>query len=496
MAEAAPPAPKPRKPRAKKEKAQAEEAMPEPSAPPASEPPPPPEPPKAKPTEADFSDDTPPNAPEAPKGPWYRAFTNAYQAYNNFSRSVLSSGDFSGLLNQGGPLSAWRPALVAKAGKESMQAFQSKGKAAKVTEEIDAKQQRLYNDPNFYEKVGLSRTPYREYEGKADPNAPKEELFTSEAARKFPGVERTDRAYSVGLDRQRTDVFDAMYSRFKDSENAQSIAEDIARMVNVMGGRGDIAKDSKLEAAVNNLANVFFSPRYQVSRIQYAVGLPLFKAKTPEAKRAIATEYARYISAQAAYLTAMQASGLGTVETDPRSSDFLKAKLNGLPLTIDTIGAQRGYYVALARLVTGQSKSASGNMRQVGAGEVVGNLARGKLAPLPAAALNLSSGKDMGGNPTRDTPGQVAWTVAKTSLPIGVSSLAEEIYKADGDPQKVAAAVAGYMSQTVGVNANPTRQPKGGGARFDLKSLTGGGSRRQGKDEYEKVMNDLKRLSR
>ena len=130
-------------------------------------------------------------------------------------------------------------------------------------------------------------------------------------------------------------------------------------------------------------------------------------------------------------------SGLGyiaglDIETDPRSSDYLKQRSGKTRL--DFGGGFFPYVVASARLITGESKSpASGAVSSLTEGYkapgrvgVVGNLLRNKLSPMVGFAYDLLQQKDFKGDPI-----EYPEAVVDLFVPMVVQDFTD-IYKEEG----------------------------------------------------------------
>ena len=96
-----------------------------------------------------------------------------------------------------------------------------------------------------------------------------------------------------------------------------------------------------------------------------------------------------------------------SVEYDPRSSDFGKIKIGNT--RIDILSGLGQATVLLSRLITGHTKTPSGKIQplygrhpvaQRDIDNVILDMFRSKLAPLPAATWNAAKGKKVTGEDT------------------------------------------------------------------------------------------------
>ena len=406
------------------------------------------------------------------------------------SRSLVASGDFSGLGNQGGVIVATHPILSARAAGAMLRGTFSEAKAKAITDEIDGRQMGRYGDPDFYARVGLDRTNYL-----ARTPGKREEAFPVSPVENIPGiggvVKASDRAYSIVLDRQRADTFDTLYDGVRsvgwlfgdDRPVSEAEAQAIARYVNIATGRGHFGEgklSQELKDAMPALARVLFAPRYQLSRVQHLTGVPLWGQMSPRARAVIAGEYAKYVAAQAAFIGAAQASGQADVDTDPRSTNFLKVKLKNAPLELDPLGSARGYLVLAARLgsplvdrARGEDPgpnfiSEAGDESSKTAVDLVGGFVGNKAAPLPravASSLGVGSGaRAFQLGPGRGDDGEFRSGEALGLVTaISPRQLVEDIINADGDPQKIQAATASYLLNTLGFQSKVQKDWSGGG---------------------------------
>jgi len=183
-----------------------------------------------------------------------------------------------------------------------------------------------------------------------------------------PAVRASERLYVTFLNYLRMTTFAAMAEKLgRNGEVSIAEATVLANYVNAATGRGWLGKRGELSASA--LAQVFFSPRFFVSRFQLLLGQPLwtFKAKNAGRARAvIAKEYARSLSGMGLfYGSILTAAGMlwpggdedderPFVEFDPRSSDFLKIRIGNT--RIDPLMGLSQSAVFLSRLATGERK--------------------------------------------------------------------------------------------------------------------------------------------
>jgi hypothetical protein len=227
-----------------------------------------------------------------------------------------------------------------------------------------------------------------------------EENVRSRWLRKLPGVQQSNQSYVTFLNRLRADAFDLLAGNLERKGTTLSNAEiqGIANYINVATGRGDFGK---FAGTAEGLAIPFFSPRLVLSRFQYILGQPIYKAGSWRVRRAIITEYARSASTLATIL-GLAAIGGFSIETDETSSDFLKVRMGNTRL--DFGGGLLQTIVALSRQVEGRKKTSTGKTKPLGTGfgqdsrfdEAV-RFARTKFSPAHGAYWDFTTGENMVG---------------------------------------------------------------------------------------------------
>jgi hypothetical protein len=252
--------------------------------------------------------------------------------------------------------------------------------------------------------------PITDQEGKI---TRQEEAFMGRWAKKIAPVRGSARAYTTFLNVLRFRLFNSLVENVgRSGAVTLDEAKVLARFIGAGTGRADLGK---FNGAAANLNTVFFAPRYVASRFQYLATpflLPGMKT-SGRVKKAIAIEYARHATGVSMFIGAVMLLGMlaldeedwPTIELDPRSSDFLKIKFG--ETRIDPLSGLSQVIVLLARLSTGERKTASGEIRPIrGDGmrfgdqttaDVIGHFLWSKLAPIPGSAVNLLQGKNVVG---------------------------------------------------------------------------------------------------
>jgi hypothetical protein len=268
-------------------------------------------------------------------------------------RLIMTTGEFSFALRQGGIYALSHPFKWSKALVSSFKAFASPKGLYDVNKEIYARR----NAPN-YQKAGLVLLQ----EGMSLTKS--EEVIMNYWADKLPVVRNFNRAALAFFNTLRADLFDlGEQTLSRTGKMTQGEMEIWANYINVMSGRGKLSVGNiSLEPAALALNRAFFSARYVASRFQILTGQP-FWTKSGEGslrvRKEIAKEYARLGIGMAAIFALGMAVG-AEVEEDPRSSDFGKLRFGRRRLDVMMGNAQVARL--MAQLLTGTTKTSSGNI--------------------------------------------------------------------------------------------------------------------------------------
>jgi len=287
-----------------------------------------------------------------------------------------------------------------------------------------------------------------------------EEQFPSHLAEKIPLLGRlykaSEAAYTGFVYRMRADVFDKYLEIAKQkgidiTDKNQLIP--IGRLVNSLTGRGNLGKAEQVAGAVNN---VFFSPRFLKSNIDFLTAHQFQKGVTPFVRKQAAINLVKAITGTAAVLAIANAISPGSVETDPRSSNFGKIRINGT--TFDVSGGMASVLTLAARLLTLSSKSSvTGKVSPLNSGkygaqtgvDVVVNFAEGKLSPIASVVRDLLKGQDFQGN--KVTP---LGEAANLLVPLPITN-AIQLSQAQNAPT-----LLGIIADALGISVNPPLQKK------------------------------------
>jgi hypothetical protein len=367
-------------------------------------------------------------------------------------RSIKTAYDISGVLRQGGFNYFGHPIEGTRALKSMVEAAKSEEGQFRIMQEI--------RDDPLYSKAKQAGVFFSDID---TPNLSKmEEVYASRFARKIPGVGASERAYSTYLNKIRMDRFRAMSKTLtKSGEATPAEAKIIGNFINVTSGRGNMGR---LSSGAETLNSFFFAPRYVLSRFQTLLGQPLWHRAGQGSLRvraAIAKEYGRTLAGIGLVLGTAASAGLGTIELDPRSTDFLALKSGNKRR--DFLFGIRQIATFLSRLATQQTKTQSGEIRsltgdvpygQDRVSDVIWRFLLGKAGPIPGAAIAGVSGQKVTGQPT-----SLIQEGLQLALPISTSDVSSAM-QANGVPEKLIdslLAVSGVGIQNYGPRDTKTR---------------------------------------
>lgn len=311
----------------------------------------------------------------------------------NVPRSLITSMDMSAPMRQAVVYTLTKPLTAYKAGKEMFrQAFSEKNSINWMLDLRNKREYEIMKDSDLFI---------------SDPHASKltnkEEHFMTNLAQKIPVIgsmiKGSERAYAAYLNKMRTDIFVNQIHAFEKKgltfENSPELYKASADVINHFTGRGHLGS---LEKSAQILNTAFFSPRLIASRFQMLN--PAWYSKQPKLVRNQAIkDFAQFVATGSAILALAAASG-AKVELDPRSSDFGKIQIGKTRL--DIWGGFQQWVRTFAQVVSGTKITASGKRIDLDKGrasrlDIIGSFARGKIAPIPALAMEILQGRKVTG---------------------------------------------------------------------------------------------------
>ncbi len=394
--------------------------------------------------------------------PWFK---HPGQILPQFFREIQawkSSVDMSALGRQGGVTLRSHPIRTLRRLPEAIRACFDPKRAFKIQNEIFNGERSWY-----YKRIGLDFT---DYEGGLNS---REELFAGTLIERVPLIGRlvrgSNRGFVTLLNMIRRDSYDAMERSFaKAGGLSLEEAKALAYYVNVTTGRGSMQGLEKYTATLNG---TLWSPRFTVSRIQYLLGLPLWKAPTWRVRRAIALEYARYLTGVATTLWLYSHVFGGTVEQDPRSSDYGKIKFGNMRL--DPLSGLSQVTVLLARQALGETKTQKGAVVPLSGPNlpyrgdtrrtILERFVRSKLGYAPGLVWDLFEGKDFIGQPIT-LGGELKGAI----VPLGFEDVLK-LMQDQGVPKGAALEVLNLLGEGVQVYNAPAESGPRGMHRKELR---------------------------
>lgn len=340
-----------------------------------------------------------------------RAWWNFRKAFHT-ARSIMTGGEFSGLLRQGLLKTVSHPIRVMRNDVPAMlKAFRSETGEFSVLSEIMSR-------PNSIN--GRYRTAKLALHDPGDFSAQMAEgNARSEWANKIPFIAGTGRAYTALLNHMRADLFDMMTEKIDTAKTkkGQTLSEAelkaIADFVNDTTGAGKLGVIDNRPGAKDLLGMLIFSPAFVSSRIRTLFGASLIGGSM-DTRQAIAGEYLRITAGMAAVFAlaaALQSAGDDEPEKDPRSSNFGKVQYG--KTAVDLTAGLGNTAVMIARTLMGEIKKSNGTIQPTRgegvpygattAGDVVGRWIRSKLSPGASFTWNRITGTDYSGKPASFT---------------------------------------------------------------------------------------------
>lgn len=329
------------------------------------------------------------------------------------SRNIMTSGEFSVLLRQGGFSFFSDPINWAKAIPKAIKAFGEDSVGARA---LDLEVFNHVDAPAALE-AGLSLAEEGAKLSKQD------EIIMSRLGEKLPGLRNFNQFSRVYLNKLRFDLWKNM-REMGDITPARD--KQIAMFVNESTGRGGLGKFESSAVALNR---IFFSPRFWASRVQMMVGHSMWGGDL-HTRMIIARQYVKALTGLAAFYAAAKIYGeLGDrdeahkvkITFDLRTSDAGKVQIGKtrldplagvassivygartalagynfvareagaetIPEKVDTIG-RKSY-------ISGPKVPFKGDRWS----DITARYVRSKLAPVPSIVSNLFDGTDLAGN--------------------------------------------------------------------------------------------------
>ncbi len=391
-------------------------------------------------------------------------------ALSGQAKSIQASMDNSAIFRQGWKTMWTHPGIWAKNGARSFHHLVRLWGQDKVMNELNAD---IMSRPTY----DLMK------KAKLDVGA-KEEAYPSGLPEKIPVLGRvfkaSENAYTAFVQKTRADVFDK-YIEIAERTNAKALKsgkpekvdlsdidqlQSIGKMVNSLTGRGNLGKAEVYAEPLNNL---FFSPKMIKSQFDVLTQPVTGAGGSSFVRKQAAINLAKIFAGQAAVLTIARQLCPDCVELNPTSADFGKIKIGNT--RFDMTGGSGGILIALAKLVTGKSKSSTSNkVTNIYSGkfgtqdgmDVVVDFFTNKLSPALALVRDRLKGENFDGK-TPTIPGQALSLIT----PLPVKTLRELLHDPEAKKDGRFVAFAQVMDM-LGISAN-TYSKRSGTKKPDLE---------------------------
>jgi len=285
-----------------------------------------------------------------PKSFWAKYMRRPWDTIRNF----FSTGEFSFVLRQGGTFAAAHPIKTMLFQPKLIEVFFSEKNFAKMMSDLHTQDKAAEQRRN---NLAVSAI-----EGEFDTTMIEEQIMGNvletvpvlgKAFRAF------DRAAVAYLSMIRSEWYNILTETGTINGNAtKQEGKAIASFVNSATGRADLGV---AESTARIMADIIYSPRYALSRLQMAAGWHVWTNKD-RVRTAVAKEYARMMISVAAALglaemlrRAVDDEDKFDIEWDPRSADFTKLRFGNR--RIDFLAGINQVAVLAARVASGSKKS-------------------------------------------------------------------------------------------------------------------------------------------
>lgn len=407
-------------------------------------------------------------------------------------KSVVASIDQSFIGRQGGrALLAGNYSEWAKMAKNSLETAYKvatlpgeqviDGKTVKIAENSivkDGVKAGIYNRPNgrngAYEKMKLAV-------------GITEEAFPSSIPSQIPGLGRffkaSEESYTSAAYMLRADLADKYIKEFPEILEDKKMAESFGKMINSLTGRGDVGI-GKLGTVTNT---ALFSPKFIQSSIDTLTAHTFDPNMTKEAKRVAQKNLVKILASTAGIAALAQYLYPGSVEKDPRSSDFGKVRIGDT--RYDYTAGLSGYVTLVSRLAGSKSATTGAVTKsgEYGSKDIVGSLAdfvSGKASPLTRLVLDIAKGQNFDGDPMSpkalaEDPQEAVWVLGKSFMPLSMKQFYSSLK--DGDEVIWSSVLADFF----GISSNTyTYSPNwDNSSSKELSEL----KEKIGKDEFRKA---------
>lgn len=244
-----------------------------------------------------------------------------------------------------------------------------------------------------------------------------------------------------------------------------TVRKNIAKEVNSLTGRGGFGSSEAL-AGKANIA--FYSLRFLKSNVDtlllHPAGIGVGGVGS-QAQKTAAKNLLKIITGTAAVLGTANALKPGSVQFDPRSTDFGKIKVGDT--RFEVTGGMDSLVTLASRILTETSKSTNGTVSKLNTGkfgsssdlDVLVNYLTGKTSPVAGVGVSLLKGKTFSGSKP-----SLGNSVGQLAEPLNVANFTE--LKGDKNSANILVAV---IADTLGVSTNTYKPTPAGKPQFSGK---------------------------
>ena len=238
-----------------------------------------------------------------------------------------------------------------------------------------------------------------------------EEAYPTSLPERIPLLGRVYKASEAAFNgtayRLRADIADQMMreaARAGRDVTDKELLKSIGTYTNSLTGRGDLGRAEGFAKAFNNL---FFSPRFFKSNVDFLTAHMFDRTMDPLLKRRAAINLMRVIAGVGSGLALAKSVNPDLVNFDPTSADFGKVKVGNT--RVDVTAGMSSLINLLARSADIMARGATQGEVKLGGkksydrmnplGSLFGTFLSNKLAPLPGTVRDLAKGETFNGSP-------------------------------------------------------------------------------------------------
>ena len=258
---------------------------------------------------------------------------------------------------------------------------------------------------------------------------------------KFTPVRITERAYTDATNMARQELVDKYYAPWPESWKADPVkSKRMGSLINELAGRGDIKALSKLAPWMNT---VLFSPRLMWSRLK--LPLRVVDLRHPEMRQILARHLAGTYGSMVAMAGILTMAGV-TVELDPRSSNFMKARIGNT--RVDMTAGFGPIWRYMAMMATGERKTEAGDIVSAPLGETAWRLLRSKMSPTAGLVTDIIGGETFEGRELTLSRASIGEQAKNSLMPLLWQDTADAM-KEEGLIVGTGAAVGSFLGVSV-----------------------------------------------